>query len=350
MWLVATLVLAAVTGACYSLYLMQMDRERRVARLIARLERADALLALDDSADDSLLQRLTRTLSARLRPLMPRAMVAAVRERLLWAGRPYGLTVDQFFALKFGLALLLPSVLPLVTAMPLGLLTTTVLAAAAVTGYTLPDFWINGLINEHRRQAQRELPLFTDLIATTLEAGLSLPEAVRRIAYDAPGLVAGEFLRTIQEMAAGKPRQQAWRDLMNRVPGDSFRTIVSAIMQAEQYGTSVAEILRYQISQMRLFKQALCRCTIESEGGFIYARIRCRRRGRFLGRRLLEVHRWRGGRRPAAPHGPAPRALHAGRYSVLQFSPGASIWAYTAGIMLGALPLGIYLQRQANRH
>lgn len=127
---------------------------------------------------------------------------------------------------------------------------------AVAVGFFLPDVWLNGRLTARRRQVAQELPLFTDLVATAAEAGLSLSEAVRRIGADAPGLVAREFLRAIQEMAAGKSRMQAWRDLMERLPGDDVRTIVTAIMQGEQYGTSVAELLRYQVQQIRTFKQS----------------------------------------------------------------------------------------------
>jgi tight adherence protein C len=252
MWLIGSLVFTAAAGTAYSLYLLQVEKEQRIRHLIERMEQMDPPLP---GAEPSGLEALSRRLTALLRPLMPSVIVTGVQYRLLWAGRPYGLTADHFFALKFAFALVVPALVPLLMLFRLGSLTLAAMAAGAIFGFLLPDIWLNGRVAARRRQAQRELPLFADLIATSLEAGLSLTEAVRRVASDAPGLVAAEFLRAVQEMAAGKPRYQAWRDLADRVPGDEFRTIVGAIMQAEQYGTSVAEILRYQVSQIRLFKQ-----------------------------------------------------------------------------------------------
>lgn len=255
MWLIGSLVLLAVTLACYGLYRLQVEREQRVRHLIARMEQAEGLLPLTHQEEPGLPERLAARLVNQLRPFMPSAVLTQMRYRLLWAGRPHGMTVDQFFALKFALGLVMPAIVPVLMLFRLGSMTLWAMLASSIAGFLLPDLWLTGLVNARRRQAQRELPLFADLIATALEAGLSLTEAVRRVASDAPGLVASEFLRAVQEMAAGKPRQQAWRDLMDRIPGEDFRTIVGAIMQAEQYGTSVAEILRYQVSQIRLFKQ-----------------------------------------------------------------------------------------------
>lgn len=258
MWLIATLVLLCVTGSCYGLYLLQVEKEERIRHLIAQMERMDPDLSPEADGDPTWLERLSARLMARLRPLMPSVVLNGVGYRLLWAGRPNGMSTDHFFALKFAFALILPATVPLLMLFRLGSLTLAAMVASAVVGFVLPDLWLNGLVAGRRRQAQRELPLFADLIATSLEAGLSLTEAVRRVASDAPGLVAAEFLRAVQEMAAGKPRYQAWRDLMDRVPGEDFRTVVGAIMQAEQYGTSVAEILRYQVSQIRLFTDLVC--------------------------------------------------------------------------------------------
>lgn len=255
MWLIATLILLAVAGTCYGLYRLQAEKNNRAGNPTAEMERLDALLDPEADPDAPWTQRLSIRLMALIRPLMPSVIVSGMRNRILQAGRPLGLTVEQFFAIKLALALTFPALIPMLVLFRVGSSTMLVMGAAAVLGWILPDVWLNGQVADRRRQTQRELPLFADLIATSLEAGLSLTEAVRRVATDAPGLVAAEFLRTVQEMAAGKPRAQAWRDLTDRVPGDDFRTIVGAIMQAEQYGTSVADILRYQVSQIRLLKQ-----------------------------------------------------------------------------------------------
>ncbi len=246
---IAVLILVACAGGLYGAYLLRQDRETRVAALIHELE------APAGGAEAGAQAGGRSGLLARLQRLMPQAVLESYGERLIWVGRPFGLEPSQLVGLKLVGAVLLPALVPVIGLFQLGSLTLTVMLVAAVVGFVLPDVWLGGRVSRRRLEVQAELPLFTDLIATAVSAGLPLTEAVRRVAADAPGVVAREFLRAVQEMAAGKPRMQAWRDLTDRLPGDEFHSIVTAIMQAEQYGTSVSDILRYQVQQIRTFKQ-----------------------------------------------------------------------------------------------
>jgi len=251
---IAILMVITIAGLIYGLYLLRRDRHGRVAALIEELERGalpEPSVPSDEPGESS-KGRLDR-----LRRYLPTVMMESYAERLLWAGRPSGLDAAQFVSLKLVSAGIFGSLIPVLSLFRLDALTLLAMAFAATFGFVLPDMWLNGKLDLRKRQVQEELPLFADLIATAVSAGLSLTEAVRRVAADMDGLVAREFLRSVQEMAAGKPRLQAWRDLTDRVPGDEFRTIVNAIMQAEQYGTSVSELLRYQVQQIRTFKKAI---------------------------------------------------------------------------------------------
>ena len=243
MALIFTLMLVACAGAVYGAYVLKKEKERRVSDLITALEAES-----QGSAQPS-------GLFGRLRQFMPAAMMASFEQKLLWVGRPYGLNAAQFVGIKVVLAVTLPMLLAVMTLFRLGAEAMFMMMIAGFAGFVGPDVWLNALVARRRQLVAEELPLFADLIATAVSAGLPLTEAVRRVSADAPGLVARELLRAVQEMAAGKPRAQAWRDLIDRVPGDDLRVIVNAIMQAEQYGTSVADIIRYQVQQIRLFKQ-----------------------------------------------------------------------------------------------
>lgn len=246
MGLIFGLWLVACAGVVYGLYLRKREGERRVADLIADLEREAGL---------NELPRAGGSAAERARGLVSAASLRTYEQKLLWAGRPYGLDGGQFAALKLVTAVALPALIPVLALFQMSSATFLAMAFAALAGFILPDVWLGARLAQRQRMVAEELPLFTDLVATAIGAGLPMADAVRRVAADVPGIVAREFLRAVQEMAAGKPRMEAWRDLIARVPGDEVRTIVNAIMNAEQFGTSVAEILRYQVQQIRLFKQ-----------------------------------------------------------------------------------------------
>lgn len=246
--IIFVLMLVACAGTVYGAYLMKREKEQRVADLIRALE-------AEQREQSGEAVAVAHGPMGSLRRFLPANMMAGYEQKLLWVGRPYGLDAAQFVAIKVAAALTLPLLISVMTLFRLGAEGVLLMMVTGLAGFVGPDVWLNAKVGRRRQIVAEEMPLFADLIATAVSAGLPLTEAVRRVAADAPGLVAREFLRAVQEMAAGKPRAQAWRDLIDRVPGEDLRVIVNAIMQAEQYGTSVAEIIRYQIQQIRLFKQ-----------------------------------------------------------------------------------------------
>lgn len=244
-WVLGLLVLLAVTCGAWGAYSFRRERQQRLRELLERPHRRRARGADDEP------RGLVPLLAARLRPLLPSAWLEELRWRLLWAGRPHGWSPEEFLAARVGATLLLGALGPPLAAGAGAGMGLVLAGALALFAWTLPAVWLNGRISRRRAQINRELPLFLDLVAAAVEAGLGLGEAVRRVADELPGLLAAEFLRAQAEMAAGKSRAAAWRDLMDRTPSPELRTVVLSILQAEQYGTSIAEQLRLQVKQLR---------------------------------------------------------------------------------------------------
>jgi len=115
--------------------------------------------------------------------------------------------------------------------------------------------WLQVRAARRRRVAEMEkdLPLAMDLFATLAEAGLGFDAALQRIAASQPRsrALAAEFTAYQQETLAGVPRVQALRRMGRRVQLGSVTTFVSAIVEAEQIGASLAETLRHQAEDMR---------------------------------------------------------------------------------------------------
>lgn len=223
---------------------------------IARVLRTTEALREGRSApgDESVLRGLARWLTARVRPWLPTSQLDDLRQNLLWAGQPWGLTAEEVFFAKFGCALALALAARLADlggrVNPAG-----PMAIAAALGYLLPERWLAARVEERTRLIRVDLPGFVHLLATALEAGLPMMEAVRRVAAEAPGLLAAELTRTVQEMAAGKPAVQAWQHLCRRTRCRELDEVVSAIIQSQAYGVGVAEQLRLHMRAIRAKKQ-----------------------------------------------------------------------------------------------
>jgi len=103
------------------------------------------------------------------------------------------------------------------------------------------------------RAVEQNLPLVLELLATLAEAGLSFDAALARIVRSerAMGPLTSEFVTFQRDLLAGVTRLQALRQLAKRVDVTALTIFVSAIIQTEQVGASVAETLRHQANDLR---------------------------------------------------------------------------------------------------
>ena len=88
-----------------------------------------------------------------------------------------------------------------------------------------------------------------------IEAGLSLDYGLDRAAKEMQAgqpEISDEFGLVILEQRAGRPRVDAWRNLAERVDLDVVRTLTSSVIQADQFGTSIAKTLRVYSDGLRI--------------------------------------------------------------------------------------------------
>jgi pilus assembly protein TadC len=117
----------------------------------------------------------------------------------------------------------------------------------------LPVLSVHDARKRRVEQVEQDLPMFLELLSTLSEAGLGFDAALARILAAEPATrpLALEF-RTFQaEVLAGRPRVQCLRRLSRRVDVTSLTIFVSALVQAEQVGSGVADVLRRQSDDLR---------------------------------------------------------------------------------------------------
>jgi tight adherence protein C len=179
--------------------------------------------------------------------------VSVIEQRLMRAGYRDDSAVGIFYGAKVLVPLLLCIV---ITITGLGRHNTFfVYVLALALGFLVPDFWLGRLIKSRHLNIRLGLPEFLDLSVICIEAGLSLDQALVRsvdeLRTSQPEL-SDELSLVILEQRAGRPRPDAWKNLAERVDIDVIRALVSAINQADQFGTSVAKILRVQSDTLRV--------------------------------------------------------------------------------------------------
>lgn len=125
---------------------------------------------------------------------------------------------------------------------------------AMVIGFLGPDYWLNARIKKRQKAIRRGLPDVLDLLIICIEAGLSMDQAVSRSAEELKGAqpeLCDELGIVVLEQRAGRPRAEAWKHLAERTDVDSVRNLSSMLVQAEQFGTSIAKTLRVHSDTLR---------------------------------------------------------------------------------------------------
>lgn len=119
-------------------------------------------------------------------------------------------------------------------------------------GFFGPDAWLARKIDERKLLMQRALPDVLDLLVISVEAGLGFDSALSRVVATVPGPLSEEFFRMLQETRVGVSRRDAMRHLMDRTDLDELRSFLLAMIQAEAFGVTIANVLRVQADEMRV--------------------------------------------------------------------------------------------------
>ena len=118
--------------------------------------------------------------------------------------------------------------------------------------FAWPGLWLRSALHRRQHNIQRALPFVLDLLTLSVEAGLDFMTAMQRITTRRQVDELGEeMLQVIREIQLGKTRRLALGDMAKRVDQTDVRTVVSALIQADELGVGIAQILRIQSDQMR---------------------------------------------------------------------------------------------------
>jgi tight adherence protein C len=125
---------------------------------------------------------------------------------------------------------------------------------AAGLGFLGPNEGLQYLIKRRKRRIEKGLPNGLDLLVVCVESGLGLDQAITQVSREMqksyPEL-SNEFAITNLEMRHGKRRADALRNLGERTGVDDIKKLVSTLVQADRFGTSIAQTLRTHSEFMR---------------------------------------------------------------------------------------------------
>lgn len=250
---------AGLTASLFTLALWQYLYRERLA-VLSRLnqwqrnteQREEVYEKLNQPFADRVIRPFLRKMAGRMEKLMPSRKRAGLQHKLAMAGNPGNLSANEFLAIQYGLGLLAVVValatIPWHWRLSAGLLLTALVAGLAVLG---PEIYLRFRTQQRQEEMVKRLPDVLDLLTVSVEAGLAFDGALQKVIEKTDGVLAAEFGRLLQEIRMGKPRREALRDLADRTGVDDLTTFVGAMVQADQLGVSIGNVLRLQSEQMR---------------------------------------------------------------------------------------------------
>lgn len=225
----------------------------------AMLQRIHAVTKPREAEENisGVMQSTGRTLGRvieRFEGVLPKSQSEAsiTQKRLIRAGFRDDSAVKKFYGAKVLVPLLLCI---LVTISGIAQASPFVAYLVALAGgFLAPDFWLSRKITARQAAIRRGLPDVLDLLVICIEAGQSLDQATARTSTElrlAQPAITDELNVVVLEQRAGRARTDAWRHFAERTAVDAVRSLVTVLVQSEQFGTSVAKTLRIHSDTLR---------------------------------------------------------------------------------------------------
>jgi tight adherence protein C len=227
-------------------------QDRAVSARLGNIERAmlerEALLALP------LSQRVGGPIFEKARKMIvatfPSSMVHAIERQLESAGRPT--TLNRFLVFEFVTAASAVVLIVITLASGTAGLQLLSLAMVCVILAVAPIYWLRIKGASRRKAILRALPDAVDLLVTSVEAGLAIDAAIAEVGRTTRGPLGEELRLTVRETTLGRGRREALQHLAERAQVPELKALVQTLIQAEQTGIPIGQVLRVQADQVRL--------------------------------------------------------------------------------------------------
>lgn len=228
------------------------------ANVKARLEGVKDLYRKPEDEDvlslpftERVIQPLYEKMVGFLGNAMPSQIEESLKRNIAYAGSPGNLTVNRFVTIQIMLAIVMVGVFYLYTNSSGASLNMGLILVFAILGFMIPLYYIRLKSRKRQEDIQKALPNLLDLLYVSVEAGLGFDMALKRTIEKMEGPLSYEFGRALDDMNKGQERSIALRSIAHRTGVDDLSIFVSAVIQSENLGSNIANMLRVQSTSMR---------------------------------------------------------------------------------------------------
>ncbi len=160
----------------------------------------------------------------------------------------------QFFKTAFMLVMVVISIglgLVLFTVTDYALI---IMFAGIAVGILGPNIYLNKKVKSHQEAIKNQLAETIDLMSVCMEAGLSFDAALVKVSERMEGPFIDELMTVFKQIQLGKNRNEALKTLSDSTDVKQVKTFVSAVIQANQLGIPITNVLSAQAEQLRMDK------------------------------------------------------------------------------------------------
>jgi tight adherence protein C len=124
----------------------------------------------------------------------------------------------------------------------------------AYVGFYAPNLYVSNVIAKRQLSIRRAWPDALDLMLICVESGMAAEPAFKRVSEEIGQqsiALAEELSLTTAELSYLQDRRQAYENLAERTGLDSISAAMTALVQAERYGTPLGQALRVLAQESR---------------------------------------------------------------------------------------------------
>jgi tight adherence protein C len=122
---------------------------------------------------------------------------------------------------------------------------------ALTSAVAIPVFYLRSRIRGRQLAIQNQMPNVMDVLSVSIEAGLGFDAALLKVIERFDGPLIDELTTVYREVHMGVSRRESLQNLARTSNVTELQTFATAIVQSEQYGTPVKNVLRQQAVQLR---------------------------------------------------------------------------------------------------
>ncbi len=178
-----------------------------------------------------------------------------IRRKLNASGNPNSYSVDEYLAICLACGVGLVAGTLGITIIMFGGFDPMISSLMLFVGFAIPLSSLSEAATKRVSRIGKKLPYSLDLIALMMAAGSAFTEAIDTLIRDEPEDDLNQELRIVMaEIEFGTRRGEALRNMAERIPLETLRSIVGAINQAEAMGTPLSDILKSQSGMIRMHR------------------------------------------------------------------------------------------------